>query len=96
MAKNRKTSKTVQYKGKARRYSYTVSWFSGKLMRHQIGAFKIVKVLRKIKMVELSNGIGSFRSFLDRKDAIKAGLESQRTMVELEKKKLARMERDLR
>jgi hypothetical protein len=81
---------------KTYKYSYKVSNFSGELRRYKIGNYYLVSVIKKAKMVELSNGIGGFFSYLDPNDALRIAIKGRKASIKRSTERLQKMENQLK
>lgn len=87
--------KQIALNGRIFRHSYSVSSFNGELKKHKFSRFYFVGLNKKAKIIELSNGTGSFYSYLDPQDALRAAIEGQKAVVERAEGILSKMQGQL-
>lgn len=86
----------VSHNGKVHRHSYKVNFFDGSLKKYPIKNYYFKRLDKKHGTVELSNGLGSFISYLDPRHALKVAVDYQKKCVGSETLKLNIIERQLR
>jgi hypothetical protein len=73
------------------RFSYQVYMFNGTMHRYKTKNYRVLKVDRRAGTIKMTNGIGSFISYLTPRQAKEVAVKGMKIYVKMQKEKLKKI-----